>query len=141
MNESAFKVNKQTNISAVTARLFGLILKLPLEERRKMLSSLEARYGAARREHSRKDYFMTVQYVINDRLYDGFIRNISPSGIFIEGVRTETRGIQINDPVILTFKHPDFSEHVKITGDVVRVNENGVGVSFHQLLTEFSATA
>jgi len=141
MNESAFKVNNQANISAVTARLFGLILKLPLEERQKMLASLEARYGVARREHSRKDYFMTVQYVVNERLYDGFIRNISPSGIFIEAARQETRGIETDDPVILTFKHPEFSDHVKITGDVVRVNENGIGVNFHQLLTDFPATA
>ena len=126
---------KKSSVSAITARLFGLILKLPVEERQKMLDELEYHERATNRQFSRKDYFMTVQYVVNERLYDGFIKNISPSGLFIDASLDEARGIETGDPIILTFKHPDFNEHVKITGDVVRIDENGIGVEFHRLLS------
>ena len=132
---SAGANERKSNISAITARLFGLILKLPVEERRKMLDELEYHERAANRQFSRKNYFMTVQYVVNERLYDGFIKNISPSGLFIEASAAETRGFEKGDPVILTFRHPEFNEHVKITGDVVRIDENGIGVEFHRLLS------
>lgn len=125
----------KSNVSAITARLFGLILKLPVEERQKMLDELEYQERATNRQFSRKDYFMTVQYVVNERLYDGFIKNISPSGLFIDASMDKAPGIETGDPVILTFKHPDFNEHVKITGDVVRIDEDGIGVEFHRLLS------
>ncbi len=129
-------VNK-SNISAVTAKLFGLILKMPLEEREKMLAELEARQNPSKRKYLRKQYFMSVQYVVNERLYDGFIKNISPAGIFIETSHEDTSDIKANDPVILSFKHPDSNEQVKLTGDVVRKDKDGIGVSFHQLLSNF----
>lgn len=135
MNDPTDKNN--SNISAITARLFGLILKLPLEERKKMLSELEARQNPSKRDYPRKQYFMSVQYVINERLYDGFIKNISPAGIFIEAPHEDTSDIKTGDPVILSFKHPDSNDQVKIRGDVVRRDEAGLGVSFHQLLTKF----
>ncbi|MDZ7830605.1 MAG: PilZ domain-containing protein [Desulfobacterales bacterium] len=128
---------QKTNISAITARLFRLILKMPPEERRELLEDLESRQDAKKRQYPRKDYFMDVQYVINERLYDGYIKNISPAGIFIETAHEDTKTIQSGDPVILTFEHPDSKNPLKITGDVVRVEEGGIGVNFHQLLTTF----
>jgi len=128
---------QKSHISAITARLFRLILKMPLEERRKLLEDLESRQDVKKRQYPRKDYFMDVQYVINERLYDGFIKNISPAGIFIETDYEDIKTIQNGDPVILTFKHPDSKDPLKITGDVVRVEEGGIGVNFHQLLTTF----
>jgi len=35
----------------------------------------------------------------------------------------------------LTFRLPDNNEHVKISGDVVRIDENGIGVEFDRLLS------
>ena len=131
---------QKSNISAVTARLFGLILKMPLEERQKLLGELESSQGAQKRQFSRKDYFMSVQYVIEERLYDGFIKNISPAGIFIETAHQDTKAIQPGDPIILTFMHPDSQKPLKITGDVVRIEDSGIGVSFHQMLTTFFTT-
>ena len=128
---------QKSNISAITARLFGLILKMPIEERRKLMEDLEARQGAQQRQFSRKDYFMSVQSVVNERLYDGFIKNISPAGIFIEIAHEDVKSIRVGDPIILTFKHPDSQKPLKITGEVVRMEEGGIGVSFHQLLNTF----
>ena len=127
----------KSNISAVTARLFNLILKMPVEDRQELLDRLEARESASKRQYTRKEYFMSVQYVVNERLYDGFIKNISPSGLFIEVSQDVGRDIVTGDPIILTFKHPDTREQLKLTGDVVRVDAAGIGVSFHQLLTTF----
>ena len=128
---------QKSNISAITARLFGLILKMPVEERRQLMEDLEARQGAQQRQFSRKDYFMSVQYVIDERLYDGFIKNISPAGLFIEIAHEDVKSIRVGEPIILTFKHPDSQKPLKITGEVVRMEEGGIGVSFHQLLTTF----
>ncbi|MBS3757212.1 MAG: PilZ domain-containing protein [Desulfobacterales bacterium] len=131
----------KSNISAITAKLFGLILKMPVEERETMLAELEARQSPSKRDYPRKQYFMSVQYVVNERLYDGFIKNISPTGMLIEASHEDTTDIHTGDPVILTFKHPDANEQVKVTGDIIRKDEEGIGVNFHQLLSNFLTTS
>lgn len=118
------------SISAITAKLFGLILRMPIEERRSLLSDLEAKAGAKKRQEPREDYFMVVQYAVGDKLSSGYIKNISPGGIFIETPSDILKNITCGNRITLTFSHPATQKNVKINGEIVRVEDSGIGINF-----------
>ena len=118
------------SISAITAKLFGLILRMPVEERRSLLSDLEAKAGAKQRQELRKDYFMVVQYAVGDKLSSGYIKNISPGGIFVEAPSDILKDITPGNRITLTFSHPTTQKNVKINGEIVRIEDSGIGINF-----------
>ncbi|MBC2716284.1 MAG: PilZ domain-containing protein [Desulfobacteraceae bacterium] len=122
------------SISAVTAKLIDIILKMPFDQRRRLLSDLTETQGINSRKHDRKDYLMNVQYMANDQLYNGFINNISSGGLFIECPQDTIQRLNSGQPVTLTFDHPDKKIHIKITGEIARIENSGFAVSFDDLL-------
>jgi len=122
--------NTSENISAITAKLFGLILRMPIEERRELLSELEAKTGTKKRRDPRKDYFMVVQYSVGDKLSSGYIKNISPGGVFVETPSDILKDIARGNRITLTFSHPATQKNVKINGEIVRVEDTGIGINF-----------
>lgn len=126
----------QNSISAVTAQLFDIILKMPIKERRELLEQLKAQRDKRTRKFGRKDYLMCVEFTVKGAFYTGFINNISSGGVFIECLPDHARRMAKGDPILLTFNHPDKQLHIKISGEIVRVNDNGVGVSFDKLLQD-----
>lgn len=126
---------KNDELSAVTAKLFGMILKMSLEERCELLGELEAKFDSKKRKHSRRDYFMVVEYAVGDRLFSGYIKNISPGGLFIE--MDISKKVAPGDKLTLTFSHPDTGDHIKTQGEVVRIEDGGIGVHFDNLIPLF----
>jgi Tfp pilus assembly protein PilZ len=74
----------------------------------------------------RKPFFMVVDYCIEDRVYKDYIADISADGMFIE-----TRmPFSVGQDVSLSFAFPNYQKHIKITGEVVRISPQGIGVKF-----------
>jgi Tfp pilus assembly protein PilZ len=125
------KQSNTLNISVITTRLVDLILKMSAKERQTLLNELEEKYKKGNREFSRKDYKKEVDFVLNDRLFRGFIQNLSASGMFIETSESFSEGQRIT----LTFGLPEPSEHIKIAGKIVRlIPEVGFGVKFNKVI-------
>lgn len=77
---------------------------------------------------------MSVEYSIDENLYNGFIKNISSGGVFIECPQETLKKISAGDMITLTFEHPDNKIHIKMTGEIARIVKAGFGVSFDKIL-------
>jgi len=125
------KQSNKLNVSVITTRLVDLILKMSAKERQTLLNELEEKYKKGNREFSRKDYKKEVDFVLNERIFRGFIQNLSASGMFIETSESFSEGQRI----ILTFELPEPDEHIKVSGKIVRLIPGvGFGVKFNKVI-------
>ena len=124
---------KDPKISAITARLFELILKMPGTERQKLLEKLEKNQSSGKRKSQREDYFKSVDFATKDRVFRGFIQNISSDGVLIEA----TGSFIVGHSITLSFELPD-DEHIKLNGEIVRLlPEGGFAVKFRTTIKDF----
>jgi Tfp pilus assembly protein PilZ len=79
-----------------------------------------------KRKHTRKPLVTVVDYATQGQAHRDFIQNISAEGVFIE----TTVPISIGQELFLTFALPSYQAHIKITGEVVRISPQGIGVKF-----------
>jgi uncharacterized protein (TIGR02266 family) len=114
------------NESSVTARLLKVIKKMSENEQLTLLKELEERLFKDRRKHEREPFFMVVDYSTEDRFYKDYIQDISAGGVFIQ-TRMPFRAGQ---DVSLSFPLADYQKYIKITGEIVRVTPQGIGVKF-----------
>ena len=122
---------KDPNISVITARLFDLILKMPTLERQALLEQLEEKMHKGRRKAPREKYFKDVDFATKDRVFRGFIQNISADGVLIE----TSEALSVGQEITLAFELPETSEHVKIVGKIARVlPDGGFGVKFNSAI-------
>lgn len=120
---------KKSNESSVLDRLYKLIKDMSEEEQLNLLKELEERLFKDKRQHERKPFFMVVDYCTGDRAYKDYIQNISAGGVFIE-----TRmPFSVGQVVSLSFPLPDYQKYIKVTGEVVRVSPQGIGVKFRMV--------
>ena len=125
---------KDPNLSVITARLIELILNMTSLERQALLEELEEKQHKGRRRSPRTRYFKDVDFATKDRVFRGFIQNISAEGVLIETSESLTVGQEIT----LAFELPDTKEHVKIAGKIARVLPNGgFGVKFNPAIESF----
>ncbi|MEA1878411.1 MAG: PilZ domain-containing protein [Bacteroidota bacterium] len=110
----------------LTSRLVELITDMPEDKQQALVKDLEKETSRSARKHHRKPFIMVVDYMMQDRMYKDFIQDISAGGLFIE----TNKPFPIGQNVILTFPLPDYQEHIKITGEVVRSTPQGIGVKF-----------
>ncbi len=130
MNEIDKKL-KDPNISVITAKLFDLILKMPVLERQALLEELEEKVHKGRRKAPREKYFKDVDFATKDRVFRGFIQNISADGVLIE----TSESLSIGQEITLAFELPNTNEHVKIVGKIARVlPDGGFGVKFNSTI-------
>lgn len=133
--ESSDQHSNEPNISVITARLFEIILDMPVEDRRILLKELEAKNSQGRRKFARKPYFMPIDFATPDRAFSGFIQNISSGGLLIETRET----LPVGEQVTLSFMRPKSRDYVKVGGEVVRNIPDGLGVKFHAHVEGISA--
>jgi Tfp pilus assembly protein PilZ len=125
---------KDPNLSVITARLIELILNMTSLERQALLEQLEEKQHKGRRRSPRTRYFKDVDFATKDRVFRGFIQNISAEGVLIETSESLTVGQEIT----LAFELPDTKEHVKIAGKIARILPNGgFGVKFNSAIESF----
>ncbi len=128
------------NLTLTTAKLFGIILKLPLEDRLRLLSDLERHLkgerSSIRRKHPRKNILINVDYTVNKRLYNGIVINMSAAGVFIESPKVDLPKFNPGDEVILTFEHPERKQPMRISGEIIRIDKKGIGIKFANPILE-----
>lgn len=115
----------------ITHQLFQLITEMSEDEKRTLLKLLKggALKAKCRRQHFRKPLHISVRYTNKGGLSSGFVRDISLGGVFILG-----RGpFSLGQSLAFAFSPPNFEKSVWITGDVMRVTPEGVGVKFRSM--------
>ncbi|UCD32313.1 MAG: PilZ domain-containing protein [Desulfobacterales bacterium] len=118
--------NQEIKGASVTDQLIERIKRMTLENQEVLLHELDGRQDRKRRQHDRKTFFMSVDYVVQDRYFRDFIQDVSDTGVFIKTSQNVLPGQQI----LMTFMSPDNQKPFKISGDVVRVTPEGIGVKF-----------
>jgi Tfp pilus assembly protein PilZ len=96
------------------------------EERHGLLDEIETRPFLRKRLHQRKPYFSFVDYSAQEYPFAGFIQNIAAEGIFISTSTPFSSGQEVS----LAFPLPVSQEHITVSGEVVRIEEEGIGVKF-----------
>jgi Tfp pilus assembly protein PilZ len=116
---------------AITHQLFKLIAKMSDDERRTLLRLLEGGLlkGKCRRRHYRKHLRLPVHYASRGRTYSGYIQNISLGGVFIP---TRFR-FSLGQGLVVAFPSPNGNKYIKMVGQVVRLDPEGIAVEFKSL--------
>jgi Tfp pilus assembly protein PilZ len=77
------------------------------------------------RRHQRKSYAKSIRFAAKDRIFKGFLKNISSAGVFIEALENFSAG------QTLTFEIPlKKNQKAKVKGEVVWSSPDGFGVKF-----------
>lgn len=116
----------------VTTALIDAVMKLTIKERCRILGELKANSVSTMRKYSRIEFFSPIQYVIDDRLSHGFIRNISVSGLFLENPHYSGPELFPGQAVKMIFDHPHTKMHLKIQGKIIRITKAGLGIRFDE---------
>ena len=98
-----------------------------LKEKRTFLKSFEQK-TQERRVTQRKERLIYTHFIIKDKVYTGYISNISPTGAFIETMES----FSIEQEITLTFQLPEGKKNIKSKGTIVRLESGGIGVKFEK---------
>jgi len=118
----------KSNESDVTFRLFELITSMTEDERIQLLEKVEEWKLNNKRKHPRKSYLMPAGYVIQDNESTGLVKDISVGGAFLKP--NEVKSLSIGQEIVLVIPYPDNKRNVRITGEIVRIDSQGVGIKF-----------
>jgi Tfp pilus assembly protein PilZ len=110
----------------IRALIIKEVSRMPDVEIRQFYKEIQKKQHDRFRKHDRKDFFMIIDYNVNDRYHRDFIQDISESGVFIKTSQTFSTGQKVQ----MTFMSPDYRKPFKIKGEVVRIHTDGVGVKF-----------
>ena len=115
----------------ITHQLFQLITEMSEDEKRTLLKLLRkgALKSRCRRQYFRKPIHTPVQYTNKSGLSRGIIRDISLGGVFI----LSRRPFSLGQSLSIAFSPANFEKTVWITGDVMRVTPEGIGVRFRSM--------
>ena len=133
----ALKSNKQktTSINEVRGQLVELIFELSAADAKELLQELNIRYKLKnkeeeRRRHQRKRTFIPIDCSGNKCTFTDFIQNISESGLYIE----TQMPLFTNQALSMSFSHAASNTPISIRGTIVRIDANGIGVQFDELI-------
>ena len=115
--------------NVVIPKLFQMVLNLPEEKQTALLKYAEELLTVERRAFIRKSCSIPVSFATYDRVYTNTIRNISQKGVFIE----TQRPLFVAEELLMTFSIAGFDKPLKIKGEIVQVNRNGIGVEFKDM--------
>lgn len=101
---------------------------IPEEEREILLKDLseEELEGSGERVFKRIPVLVVVNYAVEGRAYQDFVRNVAAGGVFIE----TNEHFSVGQNVSLAFSLPNYPKVIKIQGQIVRTTSKGVGVEF-----------
>lgn len=122
-----------SDIPNVTTHLVDLIMTMNLEDRCKLLGDFISCGGQTKRKFARKNFFRPIPFTLNGRLYHGSTRNISLGGVFIE-IKDAKKLFTIGDSIKMNIEHPETFQHRNVDGKIVRIVNDGMGVSFDENL-------
>ena len=112
--------------NVVIPKLFQLVLNLPEDKQAALLKYAEDLLTVEKRAYIRKSCKIPVSFATFDRVYHDTIKNISQRGVFIE----TQHPFFVGEDLTLTFSLTGFDKPLKIKGEIVQVNRNGIGIEF-----------
>ena len=122
--------NKKLKKYNVTLKkLFDAILNLSHEQQTQVMVYVEQLLAENKRISVRKACNIPISYATQTRIYSDNIADISKSGLFIETMMP----LNVGEEVVLSFSMHGYDRPFKIKGDIVRSNQNGIGVEFKEV--------
>ncbi|MBW1693505.1 MAG: PilZ domain-containing protein [Deltaproteobacteria bacterium] len=79
-----------------------------------------------RRKYLRKDTSIYAFFKNNGLSFREYVKNVSAGGLFIE----TSIPISVNNELFMQFFHPDSKKLIKVNGEIIRIDSNGIGVKF-----------
>ena len=128
---------KFSNMSEDENRKFlsMLISKIPEEKGRELLKKLEGWVLSKHddlREHPRKHFSILVEILSDGVSFTDFIQDISNGGVFIQ-----TNGnFYVHQQITMAFSLPKTKKDITVSGKVVWVDSQGIGVQFNEVLLD-----
>ena len=115
--------------------LSSLITSISEAKRRELLKKLTHWYHskhAELREFPRRPFSAPVEVSTNGFIYMCFIRNLSNAGVFIH----TDFSFKIDQQITMTFSLSRAEKDLTVSGKVVRVDSQGIGVEFGEMLPD-----
>ncbi len=120
---------KQLAKDSVVSQLRKLIIDMPEDRQSFLLKQLEEMKLEGKRRHYRKSCLISVDYVIKDHAFKNYIQDISSGGMFIE----TNESFSIGQEIIMAFSFSSEHKSSKLSGEIVRITPNGIGIKFQDL--------
>ncbi len=120
----------------ITSRLLNIILDMTVEQQLDLLDRLDISGYEGARKHARS-YLKNPWVVLIDpekekMSYDYFVKDISRCGMFIE----TSQSFSVGQKIAIKFQVPTSKKVFKIIGEIVRRQENGIGIKFKRWLSK-----
>ena len=121
--------NKSKKYNVTLKKLFDAILKLSQQQQTQVMIYIEELLAENKRISVRKACNIPISYATQDRIYSDSIADISKSGLFIE----TKRPFNVGEEIMLSFNMHGYDRPFKIKGNIVRSNQQGIGVEFNEV--------
>jgi len=120
----------------ITSRLLNIILDMTVEQQLDLLDRLDISGYEGARKHARS-YLKNPWVVLIDpekekMSYDYFVKDICRCGMFIE----TSQSFSVGQKIAIKFQVPTSKKVFKIIGEIVRRQENGIGIKFKRWLSK-----
>ena len=119
---------QQSKKPSVKSQLIRIINNMSEAQCQKLLRHLKTWGRKDRRADPRTPCSIPVSYTLEGRALNDFIQNISVDGLFIETQTTFSAGQEIT----LVFTPPGQQKPIRISGEIVRKESNGIGIRLEQ---------
>ncbi len=128
------EMNDPVDEIEVTSRLINMVLDMPVSQQLDLLNTLDSTgYDGSRKQPRtllKNPWVVMIDPEKKRSVYNHLIRDVSRCGMFIE---TE-RSFGVGEKILMTFQMPASQKLFKIVGEIVRYQENGIGVKFKRQL-------
>ena len=121
--------NKFKKYNITIKKLFDAILKLSQEQQTQVMIYVEELLAENKRISVRKACNIPISYATQNRIYSDNIADISKSGLLIE----TKRPLNVGEEIVLSFNMHGYDRPFKIKGNIVRSNQQGIGVEFKKV--------
>ena len=118
--------NNGIDRNEIRASIFEMVNRMSDQEMLALLKKLKKREHGERRKYNRIDFFTIIDYSVGDQYYRDFIQDMSISGVFIKS----SHKFSVGQIIRMIFMSRDYQKPFKITGEIVRVTPDGIGVKF-----------
>ena len=125
-SDSGSEDTRPTRSSAVYHQLVEIINRMSDAELIELLDLVNSQLGEKSRQDDRLTFYTMVDFVVDGQYYRDFIQDLSASGVFIKGRHMFEPG----QLILMSFMSPFFQKPFKISGEIVRILDTGIGVKF-----------
>lgn len=115
--------------NVVIPKLFQTVINLGEEQQKALLQHAEELLLKEKRASIRKSCTIPINFAAYNRVYSNHIKNISPTGLFID----TRRPLIVGDEIVMTFRLEGFDKPLKVKGEIAHATREGVGVEFSDL--------